>query len=168
MEARAVKISWKIMMVPHIAVLLFGLIWVVAPDISVGQDLQSFMGQPWTDFVTSNAKLGSFISLLGQVLGIQLIVVGIMAIAITLAVYRRGEKWSWWVFLAGNTLGWGKWVSLGRNYRRYANCSRSGDHITSSLCWTGDCCQSYSYKDFYLRKWLSIFRQVSNAPRVMS
>ena len=112
MESRAVKISWKIMMIPNIAVLFFGLIWVVAPDISVGQDFQSFMGQPWTDFVTSNAKIGSFISLLGQVLGMQMISIGILTIAITLTAYRRGEKWSWWVFLAGNTLGWGSGLVL--------------------------------------------------------
>ena len=112
MEARAVKISWKIMMIPNIAVLFFGLIWVVAPDISVGQDLQSFMGQPWTDFVASNAKLGSFISLLGRVLGMQMISIGILTIAITLTAYRRGEKWAWWVFLAGNTLGWGSGLAL--------------------------------------------------------
>lgn len=107
MEARSVKISWKIMMVPHIAVLVFGLVWTFAPDISVGQDLQAFMGQSWTDFVTSNARLADFISLLGLVLGVQLIIIGILTIAITLTAYRRGEKWSWYVLLAGNTLGWG-------------------------------------------------------------
>jgi hypothetical protein len=50
--------------------------------------------------------------LLGQVLGVQLIIIGILAIAITLTVYRRGEKWSWWVFLVGNTLGWGSGLVL--------------------------------------------------------
>ena len=112
MEARSVKISWKILMVPYIVLLIFGLIWTFAPSISVGQDLQSFIGQPWLDFVASNAKLASFISLLGRVLGIQLIVIGIMAIAITLTSYRRGEKWSWYVFLAGNTLGWGSGLAM--------------------------------------------------------
>lgn len=100
------------MMVPHIAVLLFGLIWTLAPDISVGQDFQAFMRQPWADFVTSNARLAAFISLLGRVLGVQLIVIGILAIAITLTAYRRGEKWSWYAFLAGNTLGWGSGLAL--------------------------------------------------------
>jgi len=112
MEARSVKISWKILMIPYIVLLIFGLIWTFAPGISVGQDLQSFIGQPWLDFVASNAKLASFISLLGRVLGVQLIVIGIMAIAITLTAYRRGEKWSWYVFLAGNTLGWGSGLAM--------------------------------------------------------
>lgn len=113
MESQSLRISWKIMMIPHIVVLIFGLIWTLGPsDISVGQDLQAFMGQPWTDFVTSNTMVASFISLLGRVLGVQLVVIGIMAVAITLTAYRRGEKWSWYVFLAGNTLGWGSGLAL--------------------------------------------------------
>jgi len=100
------------MMVPHTVVLIFGLISTFAPSISVGQDLQSYIGQPWLDFVASNAKIASFISLLGRVLGVQLIVIGIMAIAITLTAYRRGEKWSWYVFLAGNTFGWGSGLAM--------------------------------------------------------
>jgi len=112
MEAQSVNISWKIMMVPHIVVLIFGLIWTFAPSISVGQDLHSFIGQPWLDFVASNAKLASFISLFGRVLGVQLIVLGIMAVAITLTAYRRGEKWSRYVFLTANTLGWGSGLAM--------------------------------------------------------
>lgn len=112
MEARSVRISWKILMVPYIVLLIFGLIWTFAPGISVGQDLQCFIGEPWSDFVASNAKLASFISLLGRILGVQLIVISIMAIAITLTAYRRGEKWSWYVFLAGNTLGWGSGLAM--------------------------------------------------------
>jgi hypothetical protein len=99
-------------MVPYIVLLIFGLIWTFAPSISVGQGLQSFIREPWLDFVASIAKLASFISLLGRILGIQLIVIGIMAIAITLTAYRRGENWSWYVFLSGNTLGWGSGLAM--------------------------------------------------------
>ena len=107
MEARSVRISWKIMMVPPICALLVGLILTVAPGISVAQNFQSFMGQPWADFVASNAKLGAFLSMLSRVLGVQLIISAIVAIAITLTAYRRGEKWSWYILLVGNTLGYG-------------------------------------------------------------
>ena len=30
-----------------------------------------------------------------------------LAIGVTLTGYRSGEKWSWHVFLAGSTIGWG-------------------------------------------------------------
>ena len=107
MEARSVKISWKIMMVPPIFALLLGLSLTVVPGISVAQNFQSFMGQPWADFVTSNAKLGTFLSMLIQLIGVQVIVIGIMSIAITLTAYRRGERWSWYILLVGNTLAFG-------------------------------------------------------------
>ena len=79
-------------MVPPIFALLVGLILTVAPGFSVAQNFQPFMGQPWADFVASNARLGAFISLLSRVLGVQLIIHAIVAIAITLTSYRRGEK----------------------------------------------------------------------------
>ncbi len=107
MEARSVKISWKIMMVPPIFTLLLGLSLTVAPGISIAKNFQSVMGQPWADFVMSNAKLGTFLSMLIQLIGVQVIVIGIVSIAITLMAYRRGEKWSWYILLVGNTLGFG-------------------------------------------------------------
>ena len=114
METPSVNIPWKIMMIPAIAVFLVGLIITLPPpNITIGRDYQLFMGQPWADFVSSNAKLGSFISLFVRVFGIQVIIIGIFAIAITLTGYRRGEKWAWYILLAGNTLGWGSglvWV----------------------------------------------------------
>ncbi len=112
MEARSINISWKILMVPYIVLLILGLIWTFVPNISVGQDVQSYTGQRWLHIVAMNPKLTSFISLLGRVLGVQLIVIGIMAMAITLTAYKRGEKWSWYVFLAGNTLGWGSGLAM--------------------------------------------------------
>jgi hypothetical protein len=35
------------------------------------------------------------------------IIIGFVAITVTLTAYRRGEKWAWYLALAGNTLGFG-------------------------------------------------------------
>ncbi|MBU2497613.1 MAG: hypothetical protein KKE57_01810 [Proteobacteria bacterium] len=114
MGTKSVNIPWKIMMIPAIAVFLMGLIIALPPShITIGRDYQLFMGQPWADFVSSNARLGCFISLFVRVFGIQVIIIGILAMAVTLTGYKRGEKWAWYVLLIGNTLGWGSglvWV----------------------------------------------------------
>lgn len=112
MEARSVRIAWKIIMIPHVLVLFFGLMMTLAPDAVVGSDFESFMGQSWAAFVTSSPKLAFFVSLLGIVLGANLVVIGILAIAATLKAFRRGEKWSWYVFLLGNTIGWGSGIAM--------------------------------------------------------
>lgn len=105
MEARSLKISWKIMMVPPIYVLLLGLYLIVLPGPSIAKNYQLFMGHPWADFVASNARLVIFLSMLNQLIGVQVIGYAIVTIAIILKAYRRREKWAWYVLLAGNTLG---------------------------------------------------------------
>ena len=107
MEARSLKISWKIMMVPPIYVLLLGLCLIVFPGPSIAKNYQLFMGQPWADFVASNARLAIFISMLNQLIGAVVIVNAIATMAIILKAYRRREKWAWYILLAGNTLGFG-------------------------------------------------------------
>lgn len=105
MEARSLKISWKIMMVPPIYVLLLGLCLIVFPGPSIAKNYQLFMGHPWADFVASNAKMVIFLSMLNQLIGVQAIGYAIVTMAIILRAYRRREKWAWYVLLAGNTLG---------------------------------------------------------------
>lgn len=107
MEARSLKISWKIMMVPPIYVLLLGLCLIVFPGPFIAKNYQLFMGHPWADFVASNARLVIFLSMLNQLIGVQAIGYAIVTMAIILKAYRRREKWAWYVLLAGNTLGFG-------------------------------------------------------------
>ncbi len=107
MEARSLKISWKIMMVPPIYVLLLGLCLIVFPGPSIAKNYQLFMGHPWADFVASNARLVIFLSMLNQLIGVQAIGYAIVTMVIILKAYRRREKWAWYVLLAGNTLGFG-------------------------------------------------------------
>ncbi len=107
MEERWLSISWKILMVPHVVVGLIGLVWLLAPAMTVGADIQSYVGQPWPDFVAANPTVSAYVALLGGTTGVQLIVISVLTTAATPTAYRRGEKWAWYAFLVGNTLGWG-------------------------------------------------------------
>ena len=137
MEARSLKISWKIMMVPPIYVLLLGLCLIVFPGPSIAKNYQLFMGHPWADFVASNARLVIFLSMLNQLIGVQAIGYAIVTMAIILKAYRRREKWAWYVLLAGNTLGFG--------HKRY--------HVVGNICWVSNFCKGY----FCTGPWLMAF-----------
>ena len=65
------------------------------------------MGQQWIDFAQGNVKLSFFISSLGRFYGITLLLLSWYTIATTLTAFRRLEKWSWYVFLIANTIGYG-------------------------------------------------------------
>ena len=65
------------------------------------------MGQQWIDFAQENVKLSFFISWFGRFYGIMLVSLSCYSIATTLTAFRRLEKWSWYVFLIVNTIGYG-------------------------------------------------------------
>ncbi len=46
MEAWTVKVSWTILMIPHVVGLIFGLVFTFAPTILGGQYLKSFTAHP--------------------------------------------------------------------------------------------------------------------------
>ena len=110
METRAARISFKIMMVPPVFALLLGFLLVIFPQISIARNYQLFTGQPWADFIASDAKVGEFISMLNMLIGVQIITFAILAIAITVTAYRRGEKWSWYILLFVYTLNVGSGI----------------------------------------------------------
>ena len=107
MESKSLKVSWIILLVPHAAIVINGLIWALVPNVYLSSWFKPFMGQSWADFVSTNAQLASFIYLQSRYFGIVAIVIGFVAVTITLTAYRRGEKWAWYLALAGNAVGFG-------------------------------------------------------------
>jgi sensor histidine kinase YesM len=107
METRSSRAYYKIMMIPHVAVGIFGLIWVTIPGVFLRNFSPVYMDQKWADFVQESAKLSFFISSLGRFYGIMMVSLGFYAVATTLTAYKRSEKWSWYAFLAINTIGYG-------------------------------------------------------------
>ena len=57
MESKSLKVSWIILLVPHAAIVINGLIWALFPNVYLSSWFESFMGQSWADFVSTNAQL---------------------------------------------------------------------------------------------------------------
>ena len=60
----------------------------------------------------------------------------------------------WYVFLAGNTLGWVSGLTLEGNYRRNTCRNRRSSHVAISVCRTGDLSESYTGKANRIEKGL--------------
>ena len=45
-----------------------------------------------------------YMVVLFRMYGVFNVVFGLMAIAITVTAFRRGEQWAWWALLVGNTV----------------------------------------------------------------
>jgi hypothetical protein len=112
MGSKSLKASWIILLVPHAAIVINGLIWALFPNVYLSSWFKPFMGQSWADFVSTNAKLASFIYLQSRYFGIVAIVIGFVAVTITLTAYKGGEKWAWYLALAGNAVGFGSSIVI--------------------------------------------------------
>ena len=106
MKSRSVSIAWKIMMVPNLASLVFGLIFVASyfSDAFINIGFEAFTGQSLSAI---SPKIAEYILFWFIMCGVTVLAVTVLGFAVTLMSFRRGERWSWYALLIGNTLGWG-------------------------------------------------------------
>ena len=107
MESRSVSIAWKIIMIPNLMVLFISLLFAFVPDAVLSGGSQSFIGQSWSSMLSATPEIIEYISLFSLMFGAHMIVIAVLAIAITLKSFRRAERWSWYTLLVGNSFGWG-------------------------------------------------------------
>ena len=75
------------------------------PILAAGYE--GFTGGSWSQLVASDPMGASYMEVLFRMYGIFNMVFGLMAIAIAVTAFRRGERWAWWTLLVGNTIALG-------------------------------------------------------------
>lgn len=58
----------------------------------------------WSELVSTSPLTAGYILVMYRMYGIYCAVFGLMASAIAVTAFRRGEAWAWWTLLAGNTI----------------------------------------------------------------
>jgi len=107
MESKSLKASWIIMLIVHCVIIIIGLIMLFVPKLFLIGEFEGFTGQQWSGFIGSNSKASSLFLLMNSQMGFYILTLGITALIITLFAYRKAEKWSWYLVLIINTMGWG-------------------------------------------------------------
>ena len=64
---------------------------------------EGYSGGSWTALMNASPASAGFMTLLYRMYGIYNVLFGFMTTAVAVTAFRRGERWSWWVLLAGNT-----------------------------------------------------------------
>jgi hypothetical protein len=72
------------------------------PILTAGYE--GFSKGSWAELVRTSPMTAKYMELLFRMYGVFNVVFGLMAIAITLTAFRRGERWAWWTLLLGNTI----------------------------------------------------------------
>lgn len=105
MGTRALGIAWKVILIADLGLLLYGIMAVFTPQIfSAGY--QAFTGQSWSQLSSVSPRTAEYILLLARLVGALNIAIGVVASLIVLMSFRRGEAWSWYALLIGNSIGY--------------------------------------------------------------
>jgi hypothetical protein len=65
---------------------------------------EGFSGGSWSQLASASPMTAGYMSVLYRTYGTYNVAFGLMAIAITVTAFRRGEPWAWWALLVGNTI----------------------------------------------------------------
>ncbi len=109
------RVAWVAILVADAGFLVWGGAGALAPDYLVGPGgvpiltagYEGFTKLTWSDLVATAPQAAAYIKLLFRLYSAFCVIFGLLAVAITITAFRRGERWAWWALLVGNTLAYG-------------------------------------------------------------
>jgi hypothetical protein len=101
-----------LILIVDVGLVAWGAMAAAAPDHLLGPGgkpilpagYEGFTGRPWSELVSSAPSAAEYIGILFRMYGVFNVVFGLMAIAIAVTAFRRGDGWAWWALLVGNTI----------------------------------------------------------------
>lgn len=76
------------------------------PGACMTKGYEAFTNKSWSDLVNTSGSTSEFITLVFRVYGAYIVAFSVVAIAVALTAFRRGESWAWWTLLIGNTIAY--------------------------------------------------------------
>jgi hypothetical protein len=106
------RFAWILMLLADVGLLAWGAMAAIAPEHLLGPnsapilsaEYEGFTGNSWSELAGKSPMTTEFMTLVFRMYGIYGVAFSLMAIAITVTAFRRGEGWAWWMLLVGNTL----------------------------------------------------------------
>lgn len=72
------------------------------PILAAGYE--GFTNTSWSELAASSPMTAKYVDMLFRLYGVYCLVFGMMATAIAVTAFRRGDGWAWWTLLGGNTI----------------------------------------------------------------
>lgn len=109
--------SWRraaciLMLLADVGLLAWAAMAAIAPEHLLGPgsepilhaEYEGFTGNSWSELAGTSPMTTSFMTLVFRMYGFYGVAFSLMAIAIAVTAFRRGDRWAWWALLVGNTL----------------------------------------------------------------
>ena len=106
------RLAWLVILIADAGYGIWGMMAAAFPDQLLGPGgrpvlpagYEGFSGGSWAQLGGAFPMAAGYIVVLFRMDGIYNLVFGLMAVAITITAFRRGEGWAWWALLVGNTI----------------------------------------------------------------
>ncbi len=108
------RYAWVLILLADVGLVAWGAMAALAPDHLLGPDAtpiltagyERYTGASWATLSSTSSPTRDFITVLFRLYGTFCVAVGLLAVAISANAFRRGERWSWWALLLGNTIAY--------------------------------------------------------------
>jgi hypothetical protein len=106
-------VAWILILIVDVAYIAWGTMAAVSPDHLLrgpgGQGIlpaayEGYSHGSWSQLVSTAPLTAGYMIVLYRMYGIYCAIFGLMASAIAVTAFRRGEVWAWWVLLLANTI----------------------------------------------------------------
>jgi hypothetical protein len=106
------RVAWVLVLIVDVGLVAWGAMAAALPDLLLGPGgtpivtagYEGFSKGSWSDLVSTSPMTAGYIMVLFRMYGIFNVAFGLMATAITVTAFRRGDGWAWWALLVGNTI----------------------------------------------------------------
>jgi hypothetical protein len=106
-------VAWMLILIVDVAYVAWGAMAAISPDHLLrgpgGKGIlpaayEGYSHGSWSQLVEASPLTAGYMTVLYRMYGIYCAVFGLMASAITVTAFRRGEVWAWWTLLVSSTI----------------------------------------------------------------
>jgi hypothetical protein len=104
--------AWILILIVDVGYVAWGAMAAVMPDGLPGPGgkailpagYEGYSADSWPELLRTSPMTARYMIVLFRMYGIYNVVFGLMASAIAVTAFRRGDRWAWWALLVGNTI----------------------------------------------------------------
>ena len=116
------QIAWVLIFIVDVGYIAWGIGAAVSPDHLLGPGgkgilpagYEGYSGGSWSQLASDSPQVAGYMTVLYRMYGIYNVAFGLVASAIAVTAFRRGERWAWWSLLIGNTIALGSAITYDR------------------------------------------------------
>jgi hypothetical protein len=106
------RLAWILILIADVGLLAWAAMAAISPEQLLGPNsapilkagYEGFTGYSWSELAGQFPMATEFMTLVFRMYGIYGTAFSLMAIAIAVTAFRRGDGWAWWALLVGNTI----------------------------------------------------------------